>query len=190
MAAKKTLNVEALRKPMEAVHVEGLNYSYEWRVKQLKALQRLLVDHTKEWTDACFQDLHKDPIETESAEICIITNEIDYMLKHLKQWMKLKKVAGPALFAIGFSQVMRKPLSSPGVLIIGPFNYPIHLALLPLVGSLAGGNPAIIKPSELCPSVSALMAKLVPQYFEPGAVQGNISYDLNQQMLGVNGNCD
>jgi aldehyde dehydrogenase (NAD+) len=74
------------------------------------------------------------------------------------------------LFAIGFSSVMRKPLGK--VLIIAPFNYPILLALAPLVGSLAGGNSAVIKPSELCPTVSALLARLVSNYFEPNAVQG------------------
>jgi acyl-CoA reductase-like NAD-dependent aldehyde dehydrogenase len=147
-----------------------INPTYEWRVKQLKAVKRMLIDHQHDWTDAVYQDLHKDPTETQIAEIFTATNEIDYLLKNLKQWMEPQNVPSPVLFAIGFSSVMRKPLGK--VLIIAPFNYPILLALSPLAGSLAGGNPAVIKPSELCPTVSALLAKLVTKYLEPSAVQG------------------
>ena len=86
--------------------------------------------------------------------------------------MKPQSVAGPYYQVFGFSTIDRKPLLAPGVLVIAPFNYPLQLALLPVVGSLAGGNPTVVKPSELTPTVSALMARLIPQYFEPGAVQG------------------
>jgi aldehyde dehydrogenase (NAD+) len=162
--SKQKLNVEALRKSME------VNPTFEWRVKQLKAVKRMLTDHRHEWTDAVYQDLHKDPTETELAEIATAINEIDHLLKNLKQWMEPQSVPSPALFAIGFSSILRKPLGQ--VLIIGPFNYPILLTLSPLMGSLAGGNPTVVKPSELCPTVSALLARLVSKYLEPSAVQG------------------
>ena len=178
MPSKQKLNVEALRKPMVIIP------TYEWRVKQLKAVRRMLIDHKHEWTDAVYQDLHKDPTETELAEILTATNEIDYLLKYLKQWMEPTYVPSPTLFAIGFSSVMRKPLGQ--VLIIGPFNYPILLALSPLAGSLAGGNPAVVKPSELCPTVSALLANLVNKYLEPSAVQGTKRASLFSMMLLMN----
>jgi acyl-CoA reductase-like NAD-dependent aldehyde dehydrogenase len=171
LSNKKKLNVEALRKAME--QSTSSFPTYEWRVKQLKAVKRILVEHKQEWIDAVYQDLHKDPTETELGEILLVLNEIDYLLKNLKTWLKPVLVPSPALFAIGISSVMRKPLHE-AVLIIGPFNYPIFLTLAPLVGSLAGGNPTIVKPSELCPTVSALLAKLVPQYLEPSAVQGKM----------------
>jgi aldehyde dehydrogenase (NAD+) len=153
--------------------MEGTTSSttYEWRVQQLKAVKRMLNDHKQECIDAVYQDLRKDPTETELTEIRQVTNEIEYFLKNLKQLMAPEFVPSPVLFAIGFSSILRKPLGQ--VLIIGPFNYPLLLTLLPLVGSLAGGNPTIVKPSELCPTVSTLLAKLVPQYLEPSAVQGN-----------------
>lgn len=166
------LNVEALRKPMEATHASGVIHTFNWRVDQLKALKRMLVTHKQEWVDALFQDLHKDATETEMVELLTITSEIDYISARLKSWMKSQQVAGPYYQIVGFSSVDRKPLGAPGVLVISPFNYPLQLALLPVVGSLAGGNPTIIKPSELTPCTSALMAKLIPQYFDAGALQG------------------
>jgi acyl-CoA reductase-like NAD-dependent aldehyde dehydrogenase len=157
---------------MEATHASGDVYLYSWRVQQLKALKQMLNLHKQEWIDAIFKDLHKDPTETEMVELWTVTSEIDYILARLKSWMKPTSVAGPYYQVFGFSTIERKPLAAPGVLVIAPFNYPLQLALLPLVGSLAGGNPTVIKPSELTPTVSALMARLVPQYFKPGAVQG------------------
>ena len=181
------LNVEALRKPMEATHASGVNYTYKWRVSQLKALKRMIINHKEEWVSAVFTDLHKDATETEMVELLTITSEIDYILARLKSWMKPESVPGPYYQIVGFASVQRKPLCQPGVLVIAPFNYPLQLAILPVVGSLAGGNPTVLKPSELTPTVSALMAKLVPQYLEPGAVQGASTracvYPIRKQVL-------
>ena len=69
-----------------------------------------------------------------------------------------------------FSRLEKRPLTGPAVLIIGPFNYPVSLVLSPLVGALAAGNPAVVKPSELCPATEALFAKWIPLYFEKDAV--------------------
>jgi acyl-CoA reductase-like NAD-dependent aldehyde dehydrogenase len=172
MTTTTMLNVEALRKPMEATHLSGINYTYAWRVSQLKALKKMIQNHKQEWTSAVYADLCKERTETEMVELLTITAEIDYILKHLKKWMAPEQVAGPYYQIVGFSEVQRKPLAAPGVLVIAPFNYPIQLALVPVIGSLAGGNPTVLKPSELTPTVSALMAKLIPQYLELGAVQG------------------
>ena len=84
--------------------------------------------------------------------------------------MKPESVPSPAAFMPSFSRLEKRPLTGPAVLIIGPFNYPVALILSPLVGALAAGNPAVVKPSELCPASGALFAKLIPQYFEKDAV--------------------
>ena len=172
MSLKKKLNVNVLRKPMEATHASGVHHTYEWRVAQIKALRLVMTEHVSEWCDAVYKDIGKNKTETEMAEILVVTNEINYILQNLKSWMAPQHVPGPSYSVVGYNTVHAKPLNSPGVLVIGPFNYPIQLVMLPVVGSLAGGNPTVIKPSELCPTVSALLAKLIPQYLEPGAVQG------------------
>ena len=71
-----------------------------------------------------------------------------------------------------FAEYRYEPLRGPACLVIGPFNYPFQLTLVPAAGSLAAGNPTVIKPSELCKATSSLFATLVPKYFEQGALQG------------------
>jgi len=72
-----------------------------------------------------------------------------------------------------YAEYRYEPLRAPACLIIGPFNYPFQLTLVPALGSLSAGNPTVIKPSELCPATSTLLSTLIPKYFEQGALQGN-----------------
>jgi hypothetical protein len=71
-----------------------------------------------------------------------------------------------------FAEYRYEPLRGPACLIIGPFNYPFQLTLIPAAGSLSAGNPTVIKPSELCRATSTLLATLIPKYFQPGVLQG------------------
>ncbi len=71
-----------------------------------------------------------------------------------------------------FAEYRYEPLRGPATLIIGPFNYPFQLTLIPAAGSLSAGNPTVIKPSELCKATSKLLATLIPKYFQPGVLQG------------------
>ncbi len=75
-----------------------------------------------------------------------------------------------------FAEYRYEPLRGPATLIIGPFNYPFQLTLIPAAGSLSAGNPTVIKPSELCNATSKLLATLIPKYFQPGILQGTGKY--------------
>lgn len=75
-----------------------------------------------------------------------------------------------------FAEYRYEPLRGPATLIIGPFNYPFQLTLIPAAGSLSAGNPTVIKPSELCKATSKLLATLIPKYFQPGILQGTGEY--------------
>ena len=157
--------------PMKATQMSQANLSEKWRRNNLVLLKKMLQNHRHEWTTALNADLGKNACEALCTEILVTEKDIDHTLSHLKKWMTPKQVPGPAFNALGFAQVERRPLRSPGVLVIGPSNYPLQLTIMPVVGSLAGGNPTVIKPSELCPATAQLMAKLVKQYFDPGVLQ-------------------
>lgn len=169
--ASQILDVDKIQAPMKATHESRDNLSYEWRIKQLQILERMLVEKSSAMREAMSLDLGRDPIESIAGETKTVEAEVSYALKNLKKWMSTKQVPSTAVMIPGFSAVEPKPLVSPGVLIIGPFNYPLHLVFRPLVGVLAGGNPAVIKPSELCPRVGKLIKDMVENYFEPGVVQ-------------------
>lgn len=171
MSDKSKLDLKAILAPMQAVHDSGVNHSYEWRVKQLESIRKILRHHWSEWQDALAQDLGKNITEGTVIELTMTVQEIDLALSQLKKWMAPKQVPTPGVFLPAFSTVTPMPKRGPACLIIAPFNYPILMALKPAIGSLAAGNPTVIKPSEQTPVVSALMKKLFDQYVDKGAVR-------------------
>jgi acyl-CoA reductase-like NAD-dependent aldehyde dehydrogenase len=136
------LDVEALRAPMQATHDSGINLSYEWRRKQLIQLSKV-SQHHDEIRAALFADLGKESTEVAMSEICILDQEIQMALDNLKSWMAPEEVASPLVAVPAFTRIEKRPLLAPGCLIIGPFNYPWSLSLLPVIGCLAAGNPAV-----------------------------------------------
>jgi aldehyde dehydrogenase (NAD+) len=141
---------------------------YEWRVSQLEALKKFLTEKNAEINEALWKDLRKGPFEAEATEQGVVLGEIDYTLKHLYGWMQPQATSTMLVAQVGHSEIRHDPYGV--VLIIGAWNFPINLLLAPLVGAIAGGNSAVIKPSEISPAISSLLAKYIPQYLDPDAV--------------------
>ncbi|MDN4609728.1 aldehyde dehydrogenase family protein [Arthrobacter burdickii] len=139
-----------------------------WRRTQLEALRRLLTEREDELTGAVGEDLGKSRTEAFLSEITAVRAEIDYALKHLDRWMAPERIAVPGGLQPGRAWSQARPLGV--VLIIGPWNYPLNLVLTPLVGALAAGNAAVLKPSELAAATSRVLARLVPEYLDREAV--------------------
>jgi len=118
--------------------------------------------------DALKQDLNKSEVEAYTSEIGILLEEIRFTLKHLAKWMKPKKVKTALTHVGSKGKIVPEPYGV--ALIIAPWNYPFQLALSPLVGAIAAGNTAIIKPSELTPSVSRVIQELLAEAFDPAFV--------------------
>jgi len=140
-----------------------------YRQKQLQALDEFLAQHENEIKSALFQDLGKPSQEALSTEIAIVRREIRDTRKNLSTWIRPKKVS--TLFAAqpAKSHIQPEPLGV--VLIISPWNYPFQLSLMPLIGAIAAGNCAILKPSELAPASSQLMAKRLPEFLDSASFQ-------------------
>jgi coniferyl-aldehyde dehydrogenase len=103
--------------------------------------------------------------ETRLAELFIVTAGIRHARRHLRRWMRPRRVATPLYLLPGASRVVSQPLGVVGI--ISPWNYPVQLAVLPAVAALAAGNRVLLKPSELTPRTSALLARLVNERFAP-----------------------
>lgn len=138
---------------------------YDWRIAQLKALRRLLVENDQALSGAMWKDLRKSSFECEATEQGIVLSEIDITIKKLKKWMSPRKVRTPLYNWPGRSLIIHEPYGL--TLIIGAWNYPINLTLTPLIGAIAGGNAAVIKPSEISEQTSKLLAELIPRYLDP-----------------------
>lgn len=138
---------------------------YAWRIAQLRAMKRMLIEREAEFAHALKTDLGKHPVESELTEIGFVLAEIDHALRHLKKWMRPRRYRTPLSLAPASAKLVPEPVGS--VLIIAPWNYPLQLCLAPMVGAIAAGNKVTLKPSELAPATSAALAKWIPNYLDP-----------------------
>lgn len=147
----------------------GITRTYEWRIQQLKQLVRLLDENEQRFVDALRQDSGKSEFTTFAGEILFVRAEAMHAIKHLKKWMKPKKVKSPMFLQPCKSKIQPTPY---GVMLIGvAWNFPLHLSLGPLSAALAAGNTALIKPPSMSPVFSQLLEELLPQYIDNNAVR-------------------
>jgi aldehyde dehydrogenase (NAD+) len=154
---------------MRAYYEGGATRSYNFRRQQLIKLKQAIAGHEQAIAAALYSDLGKSPEESFGMETGLLLAEINMALKMLHSWMRPKKVKTNLLNLPSSSLIYPDPLGV--VLIIAPWNYPFQLTMIPLVGALAAGNVAVLKPSELAPSTSTLIAGIISGIFEPEYVQ-------------------
>jgi len=159
--------VQSLRRTFN----RGRTLSLEWRREQLKALKQLVAENEERILEALREDLGRCHMESVLSDIGPTIAEADLALANLKSWAQPQRVSTPLLQMKGLStsEIHKQPLGV--VLIIAPWNYPISLCLIPLVGALAAGNVALVKPSEVAHHSSALLAELIPRYLDNEAVK-------------------
>jgi len=147
---------------------QGDTFSYQWRMAQLQGILRLIEENIDAMSAAAKSDINKPQADMFLEKQAMIA-DIKLMMKGLKGWMKPHAVGMPLWMMPGNSWVQADPLGT--VLILGPWNYPFTLTLLPLAGALAAGNCAVVKPSELAPAQAAIIAELLPKYVDGRAVR-------------------
>lgn len=151
----------------------GQTQSLEFRLTQLEKLKASVLNHQTEIIDAVKSDLGRPEYEG-YFEIGVL-DELKYVQKRLKKWTQPQRVCLPITQLPGSAWVQPEPLGV--VLIIGPWNYPFQLVISPLIGAIAAGNCAIIKPSEIAPATSQVVAKLIQSTFSPeyiAVVEGDV----------------
>lgn len=145
-------------------------------MESLNKLKISILKYEDEINNSIKLDLNKSKAETYITEIGIILDEISFHQKHLKKWMKEKSVKTSMAQMPGKCFITPEPYGT--VLIISPWNYPLQLCLLPLVGSISSGNTSIIKPSEYTPHTSDIISKIISDTFPEeyiSVVQGGVS---------------
>ncbi|MCE4050294.1 aldehyde dehydrogenase [Bacillus sp. Au-Bac7] len=139
-----------------------------FRINQLKKLRQAILDNEGKLIDALQSDLGKHPFESYATEIGFVLQSITYTIKNLSKWTKIKKVSSPIALFPAKSYIRHEPYGT--VLIIGPFNYPFQLLIEPLIGAIAAGNCAVLKPSELVPAVAKTVTEMISATFDPSFV--------------------
>lgn len=141
----------------------GATYSYQFRRQQLEKLKQAIIQYETEIYQALYTDLKKSPEDCWIAENGFLLVEINTALKNLRSWMQPKTVKTNLLNFPSSSQIIQEPLGV--VLIIGAWNYPLQLLLVPLVGAIAAGNCAVLKPSEFASATEKLVVKIIQEIF-------------------------
>lgn len=138
--------------------LKGLTRDVSYRIEQLQLLKKGIKLYEPKLIDALAEDLGKSEFESYATEIGLLYEEIDLMIAQIKRWSLPKKVKTPKVHFPAVSTVKWVPKGV--VLVIAPWNYPVQLALMPVIGAIAAGNCCILKPSELTPHVAEALQSL------------------------------
>ncbi len=180
VAQLTTSSIPALIQQQRAFFGTGQTRPIEFRIEQLKRLKQAIIDRQDAILQAAKADLGRPAFEA-YFEIATLS-EINLALKHLKSWTKPRPVATSIDQFPASAWVQPEPLGV--VLIIGPWNYPFQLMVSPLVGAIAAGNCAVLKPSEQAPNTSKVVTELIQATFDPkyvAIVEGDAT--VSQELL-------
>ena len=153
----------------------------KFRIRNLKALKEEIINNEKAIQEALFKDLHKSEEEAYLTEIGIIISEINQNIKKLRGWAKPRKVWSSLACFPSSAKIVSEPYGV--VLVISPWNYPFQLALSPLIGAIAAGNTAIIKPAEYSPNTSNIIKAITDKVFKPNYIKTIIGGKEENQIL-------
>jgi aldehyde dehydrogenase (NAD+) len=179
-----TVDIPDIVRRLRETFATGRTKSVEWRKQQLLALEKMMLENEGAIADALEQDLGRSPFEAWLADIASTAGEAKDAAKNVRKWMRRKYRLLEMSQLPGRGWVEYEPYGT--VLVIGAWNFPFVLTLGPAVGAIAAGNTVVLKPSEVCPASSALMAELVPRYLDNEAVaviegDGSVSQELIAQ---------
>ena len=163
-------DVEAAAQKMREFFLTGVPMHVPYRRQALEKLRSWLKANEERVLDALRQDLGKSRFEGYATELGIVYDEISTMLKHLNKWSRPKRVASPLAHFHSTSKVYPSPLGV--VLVLSPWNYPLQLALVPMVDAIAAGNCVALKPSRTSHATSALLIDMIAEVFPPEYVCG------------------
>ncbi len=156
-------DLETLIKAQRNYFKTGQCQDLDFRLDALRTLKKAIFENEEELMTGLKKDLNKSNFESYSTEIGLVIEEINYSIKHLRSWAKPKRVGTNIINFKSKSYILKEALGN--VLIISPWNYPVFLCLSPLVGAIAAGNTAILKPSSKSRQTSKALEKLISENF-------------------------
>ncbi len=178
------MTIQEIVKKQKAFYRSGATLDLKFRKEMLRKMRSGLKKWEHALLEALWKDLHKSAEEAYMTEIGLVYGELDDAIKHLGRWARRRRVCSPVTVMPSKSYIVREPLGN--TLIVAPWNYPVQLLLSPLVGAIAAGCTAVLKPSPYVPTVSDTLQKLIEDCFPEeyiALVQGN--RDVNSILFGT-----
>jgi aldehyde dehydrogenase (NAD+) len=161
--------IEQLLQTQRDYFASGSTLPLSLRIEALKALARSIGQHEQALTEALQADLGKSPFEAYETEIGFVLSSIRHAIKHLPRWAKPQRVSLPLTHFGARGRILSEPYGV--VLIMAPWNYPFQLAMEPLVGAIAAGNCALVRPSRSSPRTAAVIDRILCETFDSAFVR-------------------
>ena len=161
----------------------GKTLDLDFRIKKLRELKECIKNNENEILEALNKDLNKSEVEGYLTEVGLVYDEINIHIKKLKQWAKPERRRTPLTQFKSSSYIYREPYGT--TLIIGPFNYPFQLVILPLIGAISAGNTAVIKPSEYSINTTKVLIKIIEEVFNEEYVKIVAPFDGKEEVSKI-----
>ena len=145
---------------------KGITKKLPERIDALKRLQASVKRHTEDIASALWEDLHKSAYEAYLTETGMVLRELKMLISNLKNWMRTENVCSPVFLFPSKSKIVKEPYGH--TLILGPWNYPFQLIMIPLASAIAAGNVVALKPSADAPKTAEIINKIVSEVFDKG----------------------
>lgn len=174
--------IDVIYKNQQDYFLTGETRNLGFRLSNLKRLRRALYNYEPKLFEAVKKDLNKSNYEAYVSELSQVYGEITHALLNLHKWATKRKVKGSKEVLPSTSYIYSEPYGN--VLVISPWNYPIYLSLMPVIGALAAGNTVILKPSELSIHTSAVLEEMITEFFDSNllkVVKGGV--EVSQHLL-------
>ncbi len=167
MENSPTARLYAILERQRSAFAQEMNPTLAARKDRLARLAAMGEKYAAQIVEAISADFgHRSAHETQMAELVLVGGTIRHAQRHLKRWMKPQRMPTAMHYRPGSNRLLRQPLGVVGI--IAPWNYPYQLAVAPAVAAIAAGNRIMIKPSELTPRFSDLLARIVAEFFDEG----------------------
>lgn len=160
-----TKEIPAIIKKVTDGFYSGKTHSVEWRKQQIRQIWKMMDENEGYLYEALKLDVGKPRFEAQLFEMGLVKNDCLLALAQLDSWMQPESVAVPPPFENWQPRIFRQPRGV--ALVISPWNFPVNLSMLPLIGAAAAGCCAVLKPSELTPTVAQRLTELIPRYLDP-----------------------
>ncbi len=152
--------IENQRQYFEQGHTKDIPF----RINRLKTLEQAIKKNEKKIISALKKDLNKAAYESYMTEVGLILGDIRFMIKNIRRWSRPQKVKTPLIYPFANSYNYPEPYGI--ALVVSPWNYPFQLAIAPLIGAIAAGNCAVLKPSEYAPHTAGIISEILADIFE------------------------
>lgn len=175
------MNIENIVKKQKKFLEKLKAKDVEYRIEKLKKLHQVIKESEEEIAKALHKDLNKDKVESYMVETGMVLDELSYMIKNTKKWIKPRRVKTPLSQFLASSYIVQEPYGI--VVIMSPWNYPFLLTMQPLIGALAAGNTCIVKPSRHSINTSKVIKKIIEKIYNEEYVSVVWGEDVSEEIL-------